>query len=41
MDEKKTDLKDIMTTDFLKELVDDMDLDMNKDQIDGMVNELG
>jgi hypothetical protein len=41
VDEKKTDLKDIMTTDFLKELVDDMDLDMNKDQIDGMVNELG
>jgi len=40
-DEKKTDLKDIMTTDFLKELVDDMDLDMNKEQIDGMVNELG
>jgi len=30
-DEKKTDLKDIMTTDFLKELVDDMDLDMNKE----------
>lgn len=39
--EEKTDLKDIVTTDFMKGLVDDLNLDIDQDAMGDLMKEVG
>jgi hypothetical protein len=37
-EEPKQELKDIMTTDFMKGIIDDLDLDVDEDELDEIVD---